>query len=165
MQKGFINAPVILTVVVLMAVSFYIGTKYQDSKLNITDKNQKVVENTPTPMKEDLEERCGKIPPEAYPKGNSGWIDLVGPYWSPDCRYVVSSVAVVGRGGTEIPQNVPVGIHLYKDAIKTLNLVYKAKEGVANFTEWTDRENFTFTIGSKKYNYNITNKEVTSLGE
>lgn len=172
MQKGFISLPLLLVTILLIGISFYTGTKYEKLIIDTSNKDHNVISNTPAEQKEDLEERCGKFPPEAYPKGDSGWIDLVGPYWSSDCRYAVSSITIVGRGlppdmdPKNFKPNVPIGIHLYNDASKTVNLIYKPdNEDLAYFKEWINRENFIFSVNSQKYNYNIVNKEITFLNE
>lgn len=52
----------------------------------------------------------------------------------------------------------------YKDADRSLKLIYKPKEeGFVQFTGWVDRENFTFKDEEKQYNYNVSDQKLISL--
>lgn len=173
MQKGFTSLLLLGIVAVLILGAFFAGMKYSENRREVADKISK--QNfTPIVQKvsveEDLEERCGDIPEEAYPKGDPNWTTIAGPYWSPDCRYTASSVTVTGRGlppnmNAEIFKkglNVPVGVHLYNDARKTLNLIYKSKtEDDAIFKKWVNSQSFIFSVGNQKYEYIILTKEIT----
>lgn len=170
-QRGFFSniLGILILAVIASVIVFNLGTRYEKSKPQEVNKSSSTeVTTQKTPIKEDLEERCGKLPSEAYPKGETGWSDIEGPFWSPDCRYAISSISVVGRGlgpnfsaddTQKFLENLPEGIYLYSDTNKTLTKVYKN----GNVEAWKDRENFTFTSEGKQYNYNVTDKKVSSV--
>ena len=86
--------------IVFPLLGFYLGVKYQRSKppdVKYIVKN-KIVEVFPTEEPRDLINRCGKIPSEklGYSKGH--FTQIVGPVWSPDCRYIAWSVWESGTG-------------------------------------------------------------------
>lgn len=162
--KLFPKISTVVLIISLLLIPFYLGIRYEKSKAQIPLKKQNTeVVSQVVPQKEDLEERCGKLPSEAYSNASDGWAEIKGPFWSPDCRYAISSLSVVGRGlppGTDADKlvaNIPVGIFLYTDSSKSLIKVYK--NGAVE--EWTDREDFTFTAEGKRYNYRVTDKNVT----
>ena len=168
-QGGFFSnvLGILVIAVIAMIVAFNLGMRYEKLKPQKTNEPQNVkVTSQETPLKEDLEERCGKLPSEAYPKGETGWSDIQGPFWSSDCRYAISSLSIVGRGlgpnvSSEDTQkfvsSLPTGVYLYGDANKTLTKVYKN----GTVEEWKNREDFTFNSEGKKYNYNVIDKKVT----
>ena len=166
-QRGSLSIGILIISIIAIAFAFSLGMRYERSKIQIVNKPQDVkVAPQVTPQKEDLEERCGKLPSEAYPKGEAGWSDIQGPFWSSDCRYAISSLSIVGRGlGPNVSfkdtqkfvSSLPTGVYLYSDANKTLTKVYKN----GTVEEWKDRENLTFNSEGKKYNYNVIDKKVT----
>lgn len=169
-QKGFLSniLGILILAVIASVIAFNLGMRYEKSKPQEINKlSSAKVTTQETPIKEDLEERCGKLPSDAYPKGSGGLSEIEGPFWSPDCRYAVSSLSIVGIGlGPDFSpndvktfvENLPKGVYLYNDASKTLTKVYR--DGTVE--EWKDRENFTFTSEGKKYNYNVTDKKFSS---
>lgn len=170
-QKGFISniLGILIVLGAITVIAFSLGMKYEKSKSQPIEKQQ-APKVTPqiTPQKEDLEARCGKFPGEAYPKGSQGWSNIEGPYWSPDCRYAIASLSIVGRGlGPNVSaedvqkfvQSLPTGVFLYNDASKILTKIYKN----GTVEEWKDSQNFTFMSEGKKYNYNLVDKQVSPL--
>lgn len=170
MQKGFIMPSIYVIFIALIVGSFFLGMKYSENRIRSTQTLDKQTLPKPTKKAEtekDLLNRCGDFPAEAYPKGDVGWTNINGPYWSPDCRHAVSTVSIIGRGlppGIDAKNfvkglNVPVGIHLYNDIKKTLSLINK--DGY--FNKWNDRFSFIFSVGDQKYDYSLVTEEITSI--
>lgn len=59
----------LVVAVLLLGGGFYLGARYSETKSTAANKEAtEISQITPKPTpKEDLEERCGKLPGEAYP--------------------------------------------------------------------------------------------------
>lgn len=163
-QRGFAPILILIGILVLIIIAsgaYYLGKSSVNPIISQPQASASPTSPLTTSFKEDLEERCGKLPPESYPKGQT----IIGPFWSPDCRFAASSVNLLGRGGPPPTEIGTLGVYLYNDANKSLNRIYKPEDikSPTFFKEWTDRENFTFQVGASDkfqiYNYNVIDRK------
>ncbi|MDA1338435.1 MAG: hypothetical protein O2871_03640 [bacterium] len=146
---------------------FIFGMKYQESITESTDTQEKV------------ENVCSAIPDEV--STNKEHYDMViGPFWSPDCKYIVWSL---WRSGTSYLGDDPEiikkimdhrwtladkeGVFLYTISTKEVIRVYTPKRAyeLIGFDRFLGNNTINFTADGKEYTYNIDQKNLTLIRE
>lgn len=115
-----------------------------------------------------VDDRCGRIPDRAFPEKYK--LDVInGPFWSPDCRFIVwsiwkSGVGYFGENGVDKNMGTKTydreGIYLYNDKSEKIEKIYspKGNNESPSVVGWNGSNRFEFEVKGIKYLYSLNEK-------